>query len=109
MRDIFYKIHSHSMGDTLCATPTLRYLFYSYNHSINIVTHNKIVFKNNPYINKLLSFDEFDRLNTNGAEILNSFVLAGQKNEFGVERKFSRVDTRQIHANDLGFQLLPEE
>lgn len=109
MRDIYYKIHSNAMGDTFCATPTLKKLCQAYNQQIIVVTHNKQIFRNNPYARQVLNFDEFSEFKTDKAEILNSFVLAGQRNEFGVERKFSHVDLRQTHANDLGFQLFPEE
>ena len=98
------------MGDTFCASPTLKRLYYAYNQKINVVTYNTQVFKNNPYAQRLLSFDEFSKINTNkDIEILDSFVLAGQRNQFGMERKFSHVDLRQTHANDLGFQLFREE
>lgn len=98
------------MGDTFCASPTLKQLYYAYGCRINVVTYNKQVFKNNPYVQKLLNFDEFSQINNNqDIEILDSFVLAGKRNQFGTERKFSHVDLRQTHANDLGFQLLQEE
>ena len=46
-KQIYYLIHSVSFGDTLAATPTLRYLSQSHNQKINIVTHKKHIFKNN--------------------------------------------------------------
>jgi ADP-heptose:LPS heptosyltransferase len=98
------------MGDTFCASPTLKQLCHAYGQPINVVTHNKQVFKNNPYVQKLLNFDEFSKISINkDTEVLDSFVLAGKRNQFGTERKFSHVDLRQTHANDLGFQLLQEE
>ncbi len=48
MKDIFYLIHSISFGDTLAATPTLRYISKSHNKKINVVTNKGHIFKNNP-------------------------------------------------------------
>ena len=47
MNNIYYLIHSKSFGDTLAATPTLRYLSQSHNQKINVVTYKKHIFKNN--------------------------------------------------------------
>lgn len=110
-KEIFYRIHSESFGDTLASTPTLRRLYYAYSDTINIVTKNKKVFKNNPYIKSLYSFDEFNNLiieNTD-YEIFDSFTNTGRKDERGIEKKFSMIDIRQIHSFDLGFQLTPEQ
>ena len=57
--NIYYIIHSTSFGDTLASTPTLRYLSKSHRQKINIVTHRKDVFINNPYVRNVLSFDEY--------------------------------------------------
>lgn len=109
MKKIYYIIHSNSFGDTLAATPTLRYLSKSHQSKINVVTHNKNVFKHNPYVDQLLSFDEF--IGTSGDDILKyeSFTFPGQTDRNGIEKKFSHIDTRVLHAMDLGFQLLPED
>jgi len=37
MKEIYYLIHSINFGDTLCATPTLRYLSQSHRKKINVV------------------------------------------------------------------------
>jgi FkbM family methyltransferase len=109
MKKIYYIIHSNSFGDTLAATPTLRYLSKAHQSKINVVTHNKNVFKHNPYIDQLLGFDEF--VGTIGDNILKyeSFTFPGQVDRNGIEKKFSHIDTRVLHAMDLGFQLLPED
>ena len=61
-KQIYYLIHSVSFGDTLCATPTLRYLSQSHNQKINVVSHIDEIFDNNPYVNDCLSFNEFNNL-----------------------------------------------
>lgn len=112
-KEVFYKIHSTSFGDTLAATPTLRRLFYAYSGRINVVTHSKKCFLNNPYIKRLLSFEEYESLiiqsDKKNFEVLESFVDAGIKNQRGIEKKFATMDLRNSHSMDLGFELTPEQ
>jgi glycosyltransferase involved in cell wall biosynthesis len=109
MSNIYYLIHSQSFGDTLSATPTLRYLSKSYRKKINIVTHNKYVFNNSPYVDSVLTFDEYNKLILTDIIKHESFTFAGRKDNNGIEKKFSHIDARQIHAMDLGFQLPNED
>jgi len=109
MKQIYYLIHSRSFGDTLASTPTLRYLSQSHNTKINVVTHSKTVFRGNPYINNLLSFEEYEIINKSDSIKYESFTFTGTLDNNGIEKKFSHIDTRQLHASDLGFQLLPEQ
>jgi ADP-heptose:LPS heptosyltransferase len=109
MSNIYYLIHSQSFGDTLSSTPTLRYLSKSYRKKINVVTHNKYVFNNNPYVDSTLTFDEYNKLILPNIIKHESFTFAGRKDNNGIEKKFSHIDARQIHAMDLGFQLPNED
>ena len=109
MSNIYYLIHSKSFGDTLAATPTLRYISQSHNQKINIVTHKKHIFNNNPYVNDCLSFDEFNDVDMSNIIKYESFTYAGRQDNNGIEKKFSHIDTRQLHAMDLGFQLMPHQ
>jgi FkbM family methyltransferase len=109
MKPIYYLIHSISFGDTLAATPTLRYIAQSHNQKINVVTHKKHIFKNNPNVNQCLSFDEFYDLGDIDITKYESFSFAGRQDNNGIEKKFSHIDTRQLHAMDLGFQLIPHQ
>jgi ADP-heptose:LPS heptosyltransferase len=107
---IYYLIHSNSFGDTLASTPTLRYLHDSHNQKINVISHNHNVFINNPYIDKLLTFSEFQSIDKGDNPIIyESFTYAGGQDRNGVEKKFAHLDIRQVHAFDLGFQLLPNQ
>ena len=106
---VYYIIHSTSFGDTLASTPTLRYLSKCHRQKINIVTHRKDVFKNNPYVKDILSFDEYFSQNLSNIIKYESHTFAGQKDGNGIEKKFSHMDVRQIHAIDLGFQLPNED
>ena len=109
-RKIYYKINCSNLGDTLSSTPVVRKLSKLYKTKLNIINDAPEIFKNNPYVDKIISCKDFDVKNISGDyEFFESFVLAGQKNQFGVERKFSTFDIRQIHAMDLGFSLMPEE
>jgi FkbM family methyltransferase len=107
--NIYYIIHSTSFGDTLASTPTLRYLSKSHRQKINIVTHRKDVFKNNPYVKDILNFDEYFSRDLSNIIKYESHTFAGQKDGNGIEKKFSHMDVRQIHAIDLGFQLPNED
>jgi FkbM family methyltransferase len=109
MKPIYYLIHSFSFGDTLAATPTLRYLSESHGQKINVVTHKKHIFKNNPRVSDCISFDDFYSLNQSEVIKYESFTFAGRQDNNGVEKKFSHMDTRQLHAMDLGFQLMPHQ
>jgi len=109
MSNIYYLIHSNSFGDTLAATPTLRYLSKSHGKKINVVTYKKDIFINNPYVNSLFSFDEFNKLKLKDIIKYESHTYAGKKDGNGIEKKFSHIDIRQLHAMDLGFQLPNED
>ena len=39
-----------ALGDTLCATPTIRKLYKSYNKKISVITNIPELFQNNPYV-----------------------------------------------------------
>ena len=108
-KKIYYLIYSPSFGDTLAATPTLRYLSQSHQSKINIVTHNTHIFKHNPYVDACLSFSEFELINKENIIKYESFTNAGRKDGNGIEKKFAHIDLRQIHAFDLGFQLMPHQ
>jgi len=109
MKKIYYLINSTNWGDTFLATPTLRYLSKSHRKKLNVVTHKKDVFKNNPYVQDILSFDEFYTLNPSDIIKYESFTYPGQKDGNGIEKKFGHFDGRQLHASDLGFQLPIED
>ena len=109
MSNIYYLIHSNSFGDTIASTPTLRSLSLSHRSKINVITHVKHIFNGNPYVHDVYSFAEFENLNLRDFVKYESFRYPGQKDGNGIEKKFSCIDTRQLHSMDLGFQLLPED
>lgn len=110
MKNIFLCINSGNLGDVICSTPVVRKLSNLYKKQLTIICNNEEVFANSPYVKNIFSKNSFDnRLIQQEDEFFQTFVLPGQKNQFGIERKFNTFDIRQIHAIDLGFMLMPEE
>lgn len=103
-KQIYVKINSPSLGDTICATPSLRKLAKAYNRPLIIATAYPELFKNNKYVQKVYSFEEMDIIlsETNDYELFNTFVNFENK-------RHNVIDIRQFHAIDLGFTLLPSE
>lgn len=109
-KEIFYQIHCSTLGDVICATPTIRKLHQVYGQKINIINNNFAALRNNPRIKRLIKHEDFSPKNISTSdEWFQSYVLAGAPNQFGVEKKFNTIDIRLIHSLDLGFGLMPEE
>ena len=45
-----------ALGDTLCATPTLRKISNSYNNKISVISHHQEIFYNLPYIENTFQY-----------------------------------------------------
>ena len=101
-----FVVHSSSLGDTICSTPTLKKLSNSYGAKFYVATHVPEVFFNNPCVKKII---DIDSVNEKDYEIFETFRKAGEKDKNGIEKKHNTIDIRQFHAMDLGFGLLPEE
>lgn len=103
-------IHTSSLGDVLCATPTIRKLREIYGQKVYVISGNKEVLENNPNISRNLSFDEAD-LNqiSDSYDLHQTFRNLGKRDESGVEFKHAICDIRQFHAKDLGFMLTSSE
>ncbi len=51
MKDIcLYITGCRALGDTLCATPTIRKVSKSYNSKVSVISHHQEIFYNLPYI-----------------------------------------------------------
>jgi autotransporter strand-loop-strand O-heptosyltransferase len=109
-KELYHKINPNSLGDALAATPTLRKISKSYDQKINVVTHVPELFKNNPYVKNIYSFEQFNKLKLSAeTEVFETFCGCGVKNNNGVEKKHNLFDIRRFHSVDLGFDLLDTE
>ena len=100
---------SKGLGDSICATPSLRKLYYAYGKKISVLTEHPIIFKNNPYVDEVFDSREISRESlVDKYELLTSFA-PNLENQYGIGLRHNVMDIRQFHAAGLGFQLLPEE
>ena len=80
-RDVYLSVNCRTLGDTLCATPSLRKMFFVYNKKINVVVpdETKRIWINNPYIDKLYSYEEFkDKFKNKDWNYLNKWDTVQQ-------------------------------
>lgn len=96
MNKILVLIGSRSVGDTLCAIPTIKHLSEIYNKKIYVYTYQPELLRNYPYI--ILS-DNYDV--EEGDLLIETFRPDNYVH--------TRIDIRQLHSISSGFQLLPEE
>lgn len=100
----------NGLGDLICATPTIKVLSESYGKRITVLSKMPELFKNNPSVEKSYKYSSIDvDFFAENYIMHNSFYNMGKKNERGIEYKHNRIDIRQMHAINLGFQLLPSE
>jgi len=103
MKKLLLKINCQSIGDTLSATPLIRYLSKSYDSKLIIVTHLVDIFKNNPYIYKVIDINQYNESDYNDYEKMETFLPNP------ILRKHNHIDIRQFHSFSLGFMLPPED
>ena len=91
-----------SMGDLLCATPTIKKLAEIYQRKIVVVSNTPSLLKNNPYIEQNIDIGtvNIDTLKKD-YEVHESFMLLGKRDSRGIEFKHAMCDIRQFHAKDL--------
>ena len=96
-----------ALGDTLCATPTIRKLYNSYNKKISIITNIPELFQRNPYIENVF-VNSVDRESLKQIyDIYETFDITYKSN--GVVNKHNTMDIRQFHAISLGMMLTKDE
>jgi len=96
MERILVVVGSRSIGDTLCAIPTIRHLNKIYNKKIHVFTYQPELFKNYPYI--ILS-------ESHEPKETDFFIETFRIDQF----VHTKTDIRQLHAISSNFQLKPEE
>lgn len=101
---------ARALGDAICATPTIKKLYESYQQKINVISDHTDIFKKNPYV------DRYYKSNALNIDFIkenfiyhNSFHHIGKKNDWNVEYKHNNIDIRQFHSVMLGFMLSPNE
>lgn len=100
---------SMGLGDTICATPSLRKLHNTYGKKISVLTEHPDIFKKNPYVNELYYTGNCDKeVLKNKFDLVTSFH-PNNPNSFGISLRHNQFDIRQFHAAGLGFQLLEGE
>ena len=113
---VLIKVSCPALGDTLCATPTVRKAALSYGHKVDVMCRRTDLFERNPYVDKLLKFTEEDPEGYNDIfETYNHWIKgnmnmnAGKIRDTEVQIKLSNFEARQHHALGLGISLYPEE
>lgn len=110
MKRPIFLTHTPSIGDFLCATPTIRKLAEIYKSPITVIAKNPGLLKNNPYVDQLIRFEDVDIENIRREyDVHETFMLLGKRDSRGIEFKHAMCDIRQFHAKDLGFMLTPDE
>jgi ADP-heptose:LPS heptosyltransferase len=108
MKDICLDITGcRALGDTLCATPTIRKLYKSYDKKISVITNIPELFQNNPYVENVFDGSVDREPLKEIYDIYETFDIAYKPN--GVVNKHNAMDIRQFHAVSLGFMLNKEE
>jgi ADP-heptose:LPS heptosyltransferase len=110
MKDVCLDIRSsRALGDTLCSTPTLRKLYYTYGKKISVITTYPEIFEKNPYVDKIFNEDTnpFPEELRDNYEVFDSFNIGYLPN--GICYKHNAMDIRQFHAVNLGFMLTKYE
>ena len=108
MKDICLDISGcRALGDTLCATPTIRKLYNSYNKKISVITNIPELFQNNPYVENVFDGSVDREPLKEIYDIYATFDIEYKPN--GVVNKHNAMDIRQFHAVSLGFMLNKEE
>lgn len=114
-KKILVKVPCPAMGDSLCATPTIKKIYESYGHKIDVMAVRTDVFENNPYIENLLKYENevsgYDEIFDTYVRRIKVNTNMDQNNfyEDSIEIKLSNFECRQIHALSVGITLYPDE
>ena len=107
-KKVLLTVSCPALGDTICSTPTIRKVSKSYGIPIDVMTKRPDVFKNNPYVNNIIPWDDnFNRGQYKETyETYNPTININGKN---INIKLSNFEARQLHALGVGVTLYPEE
>ena len=107
-----FGLPCNGLGDTICATPTIRKVSEAYDAPISVYSKHPEVFKNLSYVESSLHYDDIHE----NQELKDSYdyyyqteIALTHFNDQDVKSKHSHMDIRQIHANFIGFTLLKKD
>ena len=107
-----FGLPCNGLGDTICATPTIRKVSEAYDAPISVYSKHPEVFKNLSYVESSLHYDDIHE----NQELKDSYdyyyqtaIALTQFNDQAVKFKHSHMDISQIHANFIGFTLLKKD
>ena len=107
-----FGLPCNGLGDTICATPTIRKVSEAYDAPISVYSKHPEVFKNLSYVESSLHYDDIHE----NQELKDSYdyyyqteIALTHFNDQDVKFKHSHMDIRQIHANFIGFTLLKKD
>lgn len=107
------------LGDLISATPTIRKLSEVYEQPVRVFSFEPELFSNLPYVSSTENITEW-RQDPNREKWLrktydlhSTYFKMGKKvqlsDERGIEIRHPQIDSRQYHAIDLGFNLIPDD
>tara|TARA_R110000744_G_scaffold158687_1_gene274681 strand:+ start:150 stop:2192 length:2043 start_codon:yes stop_codon:yes gene_type:complete len=99
---IAVKINTKSLGDSICAIPTINKLFQTYEQPITVFNNWSHLLINHPSVEELKNLDD----STEGYKVHELFLNHGPYNNF---KKHNIIDIRQYHAWDIGISLTGDE
>ena len=107
-----FGLPCNGLGDTICATPTIRKVSEAYDAPISVYSKHPEVFKNLSYVESSLHYDyihENQELKDSYDYYYQTEIALTHFNDQDVKFKHSHMDIRQIHANFIGFTLLKKD
>jgi len=110
--DVAIGLPCDGLGDTICATPSVRKLSEAYNTKITVYSKHPVVFQNLPYVkssHRYMDIHDNQELKDSFDYYYQTEIAITHFNDQDVKFKHSHMDIRQIHANFLGFTLLKED
>jgi ADP-heptose:LPS heptosyltransferase len=115
-KKVLVTVACPALGDTLCASPTIRKISQAYGHPVSVQTHRPDLFERCPYIDQLYDFSvnvesQYEEI----FETYNQWIklnqgLANDKfRQKPMEIKLHNFEARQLHALGVGLHLYPSE
>jgi len=115
-KNVLVKVSCPALGDTLCSTPTIKKVALTYGHKVDVMTHMPEIFKNSPYVDNIIPYNEewpgeYKEIFETYNQWLKTNYGLGSDNFYNqsMEVKLHNFEARQLHAMGVGMYLYPEE